>query len=162
MNLVTYDDKVALNVNSQIADINKVTADDMNAIKNALNNLIFPVGSIIYNSSASFDPNTVYGGTWQRIKGVVIVGVDEDDPDFATSGLTGGEKTHTLTVNEMPNHSHQIRANVENSGGNDTLINKSQAYYSSAVLFNSEPTGGGQPHNNMQPYQTAYIWERTA
>lgn len=35
---ITYDDKVALNENPSIADINKVTDDDMNEIKSVVNN----------------------------------------------------------------------------------------------------------------------------
>ena len=38
----------------------------------------------------------------------MIIGVDEDDPDFKSSGLTGGEKSHTLTVAEMPFHNHSL------------------------------------------------------
>ena len=67
MNLITYEDKQNLNTNPLIAEINKVTADDMNQIKNVINNLIFPIGSIIYNSDSNFNPNNVYGGTWELI-----------------------------------------------------------------------------------------------
>ena len=37
MSKITYTDKVALNVNSDIADINKVNASDLNEIKNVVN-----------------------------------------------------------------------------------------------------------------------------
>ena len=37
---------------------------------------------------------------------MLLVGVDEDDTDFASSKLTGGEKTHTLATSEMPSHTH--------------------------------------------------------
>lgn len=37
MSKITYENKVALNVNSDIADINKVNASDLNEIKNVVN-----------------------------------------------------------------------------------------------------------------------------
>ena len=45
MNLITYADKVALNENPNLAEINKVTANNMNEIKNVINNLIYPIGT---------------------------------------------------------------------------------------------------------------------
>lgn len=41
-----------------------------------------------------------------NLKGKVVVGVDSTDSDFATLGSTGGAKEHTLTVSEMPTHTH--------------------------------------------------------
>ena len=161
MSLITYADKVALNENPQVADVNKVTADDMNQIKNAINNL-FPVGFIIEVDNAEFDPNVSWGGTWERLKGRFIVGVDEDDIDLNESGKTGGEKGVTLSINHIPPHNHTVRANIQNASGNDTLVIKNNAYYSSAVEMNTSATGGGQAHNNMPPYYTAYQWIKTA
>lgn len=86
--------------------------------ENAFNvDMVFPVGSVITNSSPTFDPNVLYEGTtWERIKGKVIVGIDEDDNDFNTVNKTGGEKTHTLTVNEMPSHNHTQNAHNHTIG----------------------------------------------
>lgn len=82
---------------------------------------IHPVGSLLFTSSNE-DPSTIFEGTsWKRIKGRMIIGVDEDDSDFKSSGLTGGEKSHTLTVEEMPNHNHSLY--IEG-----TIINKARSY----------------------------------
>lgn len=161
MSLITYADKVALNENSQIADINKVTADDMNQIKNAINNL-FPVGFIIEVDNAEFNPNTSWGGTWERLKGRVIVGVDEDDVDLNQSGKTGGEKEVTLTVDQMPKHRHDITQVAWNANDNTDLLHYESQTQGSTSLFKTSYTGGGQPHNNMPPYYTAYRWIKTA
>ena len=84
LNLVNFEDKQNLTENPSVARINKVIDDDINQIKKALNELIFPIGSIIYNSNEDFDPNTIYGGTWEKIKGKMIIGFDESDSDFNT------------------------------------------------------------------------------
>ena len=71
--------------------------------------IIYPIGSIYETMDESFNPVTSFGGTWERIKGKVLVGVDEDDSSFSSSGLTGGEKNHTLTTSEMPSHNHDFK-----------------------------------------------------
>ena len=158
MSLITYEDKVALNENLQIADVNKVTASDMNQIKNAINNL-FPIGFIISVDNAEFNPNTSWGGTWERLKGRFIVGVDEDDTDLNESGKIGGENEHTLTVDEMPSHSHTLYS--QTTGGSNSVVSRVEG---SGLWDGSKisSTGGGQPHNNMPPYYTAYQWIKTA
>lgn len=165
MNLVTFEDKQNLNTNPSVANINKVTASDMNEIKNAINNLIFPVGSIIYNASSDFNPNTVYGGTWTQIEGKMIIGYDASDSDFDTLGATGGSKTHTQTVDEMPVHDHQQRIDSSyNSGGSGSgryaQNNTGQNLANSG--FRTGNTGNGQPMDIMNPYYVANIWLRTA
>ena len=54
-------------------------------------NLIYPIGSI-YISVNSKNPSEIFEGTWKRIKGKMLVGVDEDDDDddLNQSGKTGG------------------------------------------------------------------------
>ena len=158
MSLITYEDKVALNENPQIADINKVTASDMNQIKNAINNL-FPVGFIIEVDNAEFDPNVSWGGTWERLKGRVIVGVDEDDTDLNESGKTGGEKEVTLTVEQIPPHIHELYCS--STGGNSSSLQR-VTNNGTWDANKTKSTGGGQPHNNMPPYYTAYQWIKTA
>lgn len=125
---------------------------------------IYPVGSI-YMSTASINPATLFGvGTWELWgKGKVPVGIDTEDTDFDVVEKTGGEKKHTLTINEMPSHSHRISANAHES---------SQPYSSGEPRWpwidqqeanrTTWDAGGDQPHNNLQPYITCYMWKRTA
>ena len=66
-------------------------------------NLIYPVGSI-YWSSNSTNPGTLFGGTWTQIKDRFILAAG----DSYSNGATGGAATVTLTVSNMPSHSHSF------------------------------------------------------
>ena len=118
----------------------------------------YPVGGI-YITSSSTNPATIWPGTtWNRILGKVIVGVDEGQGEFNIVNKEGGSKYHTLSINEIPSHNHPVRrSNANGSGGLGTVGGND-----SPDSWNpSGYTGGGQAHNNLQPYVTKYIWERT-
>ena len=105
------------------------------------------------------------GGTWERFgNGRVLVGVDESDSDFNTPNKTGGEKTHTLTVDEIPSHSHG--QNVSVGTGSGPAIRRDYQSDGTGVVYpqgiNTQNAGSGQAHNNLQPYITVYMWRRTA
>lgn len=111
----------------------------------------------------SEDHSNFLGFEWEMVsQGRIPIGLDTSDDDFNTIGKAGGEKEHTLTVNEIPSHNHTIRANIQNGSGNDVLVIKNNAYYSSAVEMNTSATGGGQAHNNMPPYIVMAFWKRVA
>lgn len=122
--------------------------------------LMHRVGDIIFSTSDE-NPSTIYGGTWVAWgEGQVPVGVDTSDSDFNTVEKTGGEKEHTLTVDEMPSHKHDFGQQFATT----SILSGSYGYYMIAgtqtdVIKN---TGGNQPHNNLQPYITCYMWKRTA
>ena len=78
--------------------------------------LVYPVGSIYETDNEGFDPNTSFGGTWERIKGKVIVGVDKADGAFDTVGKTGGEKNHTLIESELPQISGDLQFHGSENG----------------------------------------------
>jgi microcystin-dependent protein len=72
--------------------------------------VMYPVGSI-YTSVVNTNPNTFFGGTWVSFAtGRTIVGIDTGQTEFDTIEKTGGAKTHTLTTNEMPSHTHTQNA----------------------------------------------------
>jgi len=127
---------------------------------------IYPIGSIYTNATDSTNPGTLLGfGTWVSFgAGRVPVGIDSSDTDFDTAEETGGAKTHTLTIGEMPAHTH---GGIFPSGGSGSF---SQAFDvdnpNNGADLSSEKTtsstGGGAAHNNLQPYIVVYMWKRTA
>lgn len=91
-----------------------------------------------------------------NLKGRVAVGLDGDDTDFDSLGATGGEKEHTLTVDEIPSHHHTLSptgrlGNFSNGSGYTTIVNNT---YGSVGNINSSNVGGSAAHNIMQPYIT--------
>ena len=123
---------------------------------------VYPVGAV-YISASSTSPASLFGGTWEQIKDVFLLSAG----DTYAAGATGGEAMHTLTVSEMPAHSHAIY-----SGYGDIVSNVSDAYryqtWGSSDRgwktgnLGTNSIGGGKSHNNMPPYLAVYVWKRTA
>lgn len=91
--------------------ISQAVAQSDAALTAAINR-IYPVGSV-YITVTNTNPGTFIGGTWASLgAGRTLVGVNSSDSDFDTPKKTGGEKTHTLTANEMPTHNHEHNHNV--------------------------------------------------
>lgn len=124
--------------------------------------MIFPVGST-YITQTDTNPSTILEfGTWERVKGRVLVGLDENDEAFNAIGKTGGEKAHSLTVEEIPKHNHAVDYAGAELGTTATVPGGVGATIPEHYGFVKE-TGGNKEHNNLQPYQVAgYMWIRTA
>ena len=156
---------------------NMIALDQITELKNAFNSvtsltkqlflLMHPVGCI-YMSTSSVSPQTTFGGTWIRWgNGRVPLGVDTSDSSFNTVEKTGGEKQHALTINEIPSHKHNVYGSYTATGNISTSANNNgwipdlggKNYNHGDLLTN---IGGGQSHNNLQPYITCYMWKRTA
>jgi microcystin-dependent protein len=81
-----------------------------------------------------------------------------------TLGERAGEQAHTLSIGELPTHTHGVNASTLASGGTDNpagnyLGSASNLYHTPAGLTPMNagtigPTGGSQPHLNMQPFLT--------
>ena len=90
-----------------------------------------------------------------NLKGRVPVGLDGGDTDFNEIGKTGGEKTHILTTDEMPKHSH--RGTFLKDTNITTAYNVGYRVSPSSETptdFN-DSRGNNQPHNNLQPYEVS-------
>lgn len=123
----------------------------------------YPVGAIFTTTVAYANSAAVVaavgGTTWTAFgAGKVLVGVDTSDSDFDTVEETGGAKTHTLTISEMPAHTHTYGKSTTSENMSIHDINGLRG----AETTNTGSTGGGAAHNNLQPYITVYMWKRTA
>lgn len=76
---------------------------------------------------------------------------------------TGGEASHTLTVNEMPSHNHVLRAYKDSTAPSNYGTTVPAKWWTDNVSSSvTESAGGSQPHNNMPPYLAVFMWKRTA
>lgn len=114
---------------------------------------IYPVGSI-YLAYNHTDPGTLFPGTkWARIYGAFPWFTDGN----GQIGLTGGERTVTLTEKQIPAHDH---------GGTYTNAGTARTHAwlasgGSAMGYDTVSAGGGEAHNNMPPYIQISAWRRT-
>lgn len=140
-------------------------------IVNAAKLAAWPVGSI-YMSLQATSPATLFGGTWERVaNGRMLIGADSAS---YPAGSTGGEAKHALTETEMPSHNHGVQqagsdgAIPMEMGKDGTYQNDTYLSFGTSVKPFAESTilisyrGGNQPHNNMPPYLSVYMWRRTA
>ena len=165
-------------INSEIIGIStlkkviKLDTYSMEELKNnvsELNSALYPVG-IVLAFVNGFDPNKSLLGEWEPIaKGQTLVGVNESDPDFNSVEKSGGLKDVTLSIKQIPVHSHQesdlsyvytdehpannsIVTTNQNGRQNINMNIKSKTYTKNA--------GEGGAHSNLQPYITVFYWVR--
>jgi hypothetical protein len=136
--------------------------------------LVYPVGAI-YISTVSTNPATLFGfGTWEQIEDRFLLAAG----DTYSAGSTGGEASHKLTNTELPEingeitmHHAAIGTNINDVTGCFTPDSVVQGHYrqgGTLIEANTKSVGkikytnGGanQPHNNMPPYLTVYMWKR--
>ena len=100
-------------------------------------NLVYPVGSI-YWSSNNTNPGTLFGGTWTQIKDRFILAAG----DSYSNGATGGAATVTLTVSNMPSHSHSFTPSGTVSSHTHTGPSHSHSFTPSGTVASHSHTIG--------------------
>ena len=134
--------------------------------------LIYPVGSV-YISVNSTSPATLFGGTWEQLHGRFLLASGSPNANTdnrfgaitggwsASLGSTGGQDYHTLTVEEMPSHTHESQyVKGEMGYAAAGMMGSTEANWWSVDYIRA--TGGGQKHNNMPPYLAVNIWKRVS
>ena len=138
-------------INPKNACLNVITKE--NTLQNIVN-IVYPVGAI-YISTVATSPATLFGfGTWEQIQDRFLLAAGST----YSAGATGGEATHTLTVDEMPKHSHGIQLTSKATASGTDYVRVSSTGDVTSNLISE--TGGGQAHNNMPPYLSVYVWQR--
>lgn len=158
----------------------KKTVNSLNSLSDLTKSiylLMHPVGSIVITTVAQ-SPELVFGGTWITWgSGRVPVGVDKAQEEFETVEKTGGEKNHWLSIHETPSHTHALEPNG-NAHSFSWGANKGNVHVQANAVGGASPSGSNylytrqnewnqtgasgstQPHNNLQPYITCYMWKR--
>ena len=144
-----------------------ITSANLQKIEDALAGMLdyfYPVGTIYETTSTNLDTTTKmathFGGTWEAYGAGRVLVAKSTDTEFDTIGETGGATTHTLTVDQMPSHTHQVDTKYLFSGESGTAF----TFYTvdEGSLYSTGSTGGGLAHNNLQPYIVVYRYRRTA
>lgn len=182
---ITAEGLIALSADAKSRTI-KLSTPDLSKVYAQAKLDAHPVGSI-YESTVSTSPATLFGGTWVAMDaGRVLVaqGKAATGTTF-TAGATGGEEKHKLTTSEMPAHDHTMSSagehNHEFAGTQSSSDDKTTEYEqtgdysrtrawlktnytqkSGSHTHTINSTGGGEAHNNLQPYEVVYRWKRTA
>jgi hypothetical protein len=166
-NLADVPDKATARANLELL----TSATYLNALWQLMQQRTYPVGEIFMTRQLGNPASLLGFGTWERYaQGRVLTGFDEADSSFNALDKTGGAKTHVLTEAEIPQHRHRIGID---GGGDlvrvdrwiedptaDNLVGGNTSAYPRSV--ETSAIGGGQAHNNLQPYITVFMWKRTA
>lgn len=144
---------------------------------------VYPIGSIYMNVNST-NPGTLFGGTWEQIQGRFLLGMSSSYP----AGSKGGEQTVVLTMSQMPKHDGHVGSGTISPDGVPTIGNFN-GFLDIEVMTRYGDSGRGwsvfegnemhpacnyiggtdilsegqaEAHNNMPPYLSVYIWNRTA
>ena len=166
--------------------ISKYSSKDIDVLKK-----IMHVGYIHFSTVNINPAELFGFGTWEAMPaGRVLLAQGKVETENYThnfvAGETGGEFVHQLTVGEIPSHNHTGSINTAGEhthsltlkalwgdgngsgngwagdtrdGGSRTNTFSTVGNHTHTVTINS--TGSGQPHNNLQPYISVYMWKRT-
>lgn len=135
----------------------------------------YPIGAFFITINSA-NPAELFGGFWLRIKDAFLwASGDTASITYTENGVSvtkslsvksrGGEATHTLTVYEIPSHTHEVRhiarPIIEGGAvwgsleGSDTV--GATIYWGGAETTSA---GGNKAHNNMPPYYAVNAWVR--
>ena len=124
--------------------------------------LIYPIGSIYMTVSDTNPFETIKFGVWEKIENRFLLA----SSNIHMNGETGGEENHTLSINEMPKHSHKMKYDsvgwtaIKQSRGTNGILEYNKSSYDGQ--YSTEEVGNGNAHNNMPPYLAVNMWKRIA
>lgn len=136
---------------------------------------IYAIGDVI-TTTTSANPSLRFGGTWEQFaQGRTLVGVDVAQAEFNAVNKTGGAKTVTLSIDQMPSHDGHIYNGCYGGNFGGKYLSSGTNIWSTyqtagrgwsldgnEVIPAQHGTGSNQAHENMPPYISVYFWRRTA
>lgn len=150
--------------------IEQQTLSDDNSILKRLETLenrvtkTIPIGLVAIWGKPANVPIPEGWREYEPLRGKMPIGHHTSDADFGSIGAEGGEKTHTLTIDEMPEHHHQQGSETLYNfyGGGSYIGHRNwggSGHLDTYARQNTSSTGGNQPHNNMPPYRVIQFIE---
>ena len=124
--------------------------------------LIYPIGSIYMTVSDTNPFETIKFGVWETIENRFLLA----SSNIHMNGETSGIENNTLTINEMPKHSHKMKYDsvgwtaIKQSHGTNGIVEYNESSYDGQ--YSTEEVGNGNAHNNMPPYLVVNMWKRIA
>lgn len=131
---------------------------------------IYPIGSVMIKDD-DVDYSNYLGFNWERVfDGCVPVGLDTTQEEFNTVSKTGGSKEVTLTIGQIPEHNHSPKSGTKFLVNTYPTISQvayqentgATKYFDYDNCDTTSNTGGGQAHNNLQPYTVVVYWKRVS
>lgn len=122
---------------------------------------VHPIGSIFLSTDGT-EPAELYGGTWEQIKDVFLLGAGDTYP----AESTGGSATKTIAKTNLPNETINVRTMyMKGSEGEEfDVVRITYDHSDRTGAFSrtgkTEPLGNGTPLNILPPYYSTYIWRR--
>ena len=134
------------------SNIRRIIQQNTTEINNMLNN-IYPIGSI-YMSVNDVNPETIFGGTWEQIKDTFLLSAG----DAYSAGSTGGEANHTLTINEIPSHTHGSKTltGAWDSNGLTSVTSANHYANTSGIVSRSTRASGYFDNTDRQEISNSY------
>ncbi len=132
----------------------------------------YAVGDVHISEDKQNPKDKLGYGEWAIIsRKRVLVGIDvppegdaayQPDQDFQTPGQEGGEKTHAITIDELPAHDHDRNLIGWQADGNTPNWHNGIQGGGGNSGLKTGKSGGDKPMSLMQSYYCVYIWRRTA
>lgn len=130
-------------------------------IKSTTRDIYYPIGKV-YLTVGNEDPNQTIGGTWVKISGGYLYGVQYG---ISNSSYTGtGAQSHVLTINELPSHNHFV-SNVRGyqpGGGTWGNFQEIETGNSGGWDKYTGYVGSNWGHTHDVAYLGVWVWKRTA
>lgn len=159
---------------AQMEKLTKTCDESIKTAKQESLEAMYPIGAPYISFTNATSPDKILGfGTWVRVEGRFLLAAGSPDANTdnrfgsmsgtswtIAAGSKGGQDYHSLTVLEMPSHTHgNVRTYSRDGTGN---ISPGESAGGDGSSEFTSATGGGEAHNNMPPYIAVYIWQRTA
>ena len=150
-----------------------VSAENLKHMDEAIYRLfqaMYPVGSL-YLTTEFHNPSDLFGGEWEMFgvgKAIIgageLIGETENDRRFFETEFVYGSYEQTLTVDNLPAHTHNVLTAGNGVDSNGTIVQRGYQASTKVTQIATTSTGSSNPTpiSTMQPSIGVNIWKRTA